>query len=716
MFQKLKFPFVFIFLTLAVLASFLIPAVKVNYNTINYLPDDSKTRIALSKMEEEFGNHGSLYIMVEEVDAEEVTLLQEKLEHDNVQEITFKMKGDKVLFQLLFVHDDYSKESMTAIEDLMKVLTEEEVKYYLDGQSYQTYIFNQMLTEQIIKIILFLIPLVLIILLVMTRSYLEPLLFILTLGISVAINMGTNAFFKEISYMTYMIVPVIQFAVCMDYSIMLLHRYQDCRKEGLVPQKALTKAWKTSLVPIIASSVTTMAGFVAIMFMKYKIGFDIGIVLVKGVAISLITVLFFLPVLILLFDKYLTKTDRRSLFSIIIAKFRERNPNRGLSAFLFKTRFILPFLALALIIAGFIIQRNNNFLYSDTSTTKDMEEIATSREKIDASFGRTNQAVLLVGKDQDTSSLISRIENLAVDGKTYVLETMAYDKQYQKEEILPLLMNHQANPSDLDLLYGLINKNNDKDSISLHELVQLFTLLQDIDVQMSGMQLTTYLNNFADVQLEDVSIFYRLYDRDTFSLLMILEELNKPYSLESLKTLFDGMIKPSYIDLMATTMGKTEFTVKELISSFSVMVTTPQNSTAMAFILQESMSAEQVNGIYALMNREEVSLKCFLEYLTGYLTEQELQVLLSPLDPMAISYVMGAMAANDLLVDGKTTLKDFCVFLDQSGTLSPEQKMAILYLLWQVIEADTNLEKINTLLRSAQGLTVFETWDASSVS
>jgi predicted RND superfamily exporter protein len=714
MFQKLKFPLVFIFLTLGILASFLIPAIKVNYNTINYLPEDSRTRIALSEMEKEFGNHGSLYIMVEEVDTEAVALLESKLEHEYLQEMTYKMNGNRVLFQLLFTHDDYSKESMEAIADLIAVLDAEEVDYYLDGQSYQTYIFNRMLTEQIIKIILFIIPLVLIILLVMTRSYLEPLLFIFTLGISVLINMGTNAFLTEISYMTYMIAPVIQFAVCMDYSIMLLHRYQDCRKEGLLPQKALTKAWKTSLVPIIASSITTIAGFAAIMFMKYRIGFDIGLVLAKGVAISLITVLFFLPVLILLFDKQLTKTDRRSLFSIIIAKFREKNQNRGLSAFLMKTRFILPVLALVLIIAGFIIQRNNDFLYSDTSTTKDMEEIAVSREKIDAAFGRTNQSVLLLAKDYQTTDLISRIENLTFEGKTYVLQILSYDKQYQKAELLPLLRNYQG--VDLDLLYGLINSKQAKETVSLRELVQLLSLLQEIDVPRNGMQLIAYLNNFAEVELEELQLFYQLFDKTEISLLDILEELNRVYSLGELKELFLGMIPASQLDLLAASTGKTDFTIKEIISAFSEMFTSPRNSQSMALLLQDYMQADQVAAFYAFMNRETVSLQEFLEFFTGYFSEQELQAMFTFFEPEMITTIMAAMAANELLVGGKTYIRDFCVFLENYGSLSPEEEAMLLLLYAQVNMAESSLLKMRTLETTNQTITRFGDWDLSSLS
>ena len=286
--------------------------------------------------------------------------------------------------QVVLAESDYSARTQEAIGDIVKRLDEAGYNYYMSGQSYLTYYFNQMVKKQLPRILLIIIPIVFLILTLMTTSFIEPALFAVVTGVAIVLGMGTNIIFPEISYLTYAVSPVLQLALCMDYSIIMLSRYLHYRKQNLSRNEALTKAWKTSLVPVLASSLTTVAGFVAIMFMKYRIGADVGLVLAKAILFSLITVIFMLPALIILFDKLIEKTSHRSFFSLLK---KTEGLKAGYNKYIFRSRFVVPALALVIIGVAFFLQLNTKYIYSDTAPTYDLKEIKESRDNIKDNFG-----------------------------------------------------------------------------------------------------------------------------------------------------------------------------------------------------------------------------------------------------------------------------------------------------------------------------------------
>ncbi|MGL6197439.1 MAG: MMPL family transporter [Lachnospiraceae bacterium] len=168
------------------------------------------------------------------------------------------------------------------------------------------------LGKEIARIMMFVIPLAMLIRFISTPLWVEPLLLLINLGVAILINMGTNIFKAEISSVTYICSSVLQLACSVDYGIFLLDRFAEIRREGVMPFEAMLKAVTSSLTSILSSGLTTVVGFAALIAMRFLIGPEMGIVLSKGIIISLLSTLIFLPCLTLLCCKFIDKTTHRS--------------------------------------------------------------------------------------------------------------------------------------------------------------------------------------------------------------------------------------------------------------------------------------------------------------------------------------------------------------------------------------------------------------------
>jgi len=245
------------------------------------------------------------------------------------------------------------------------------------GPAIDAFRTRQTAASEIFVITLFVAPIFLLILLLSTSSWIEPLLFVMTIGVSILINMGTNIFLGQISYITQASSGLLQFAVTMDYSIFLLHRFGEQRAKGIETKQAMVDALKQSFSAISASSMTTVAGFVALMFMRYGIGFDLGAALAKGVVLSYISVITLLPAFIILFEKLIERTHHRSFMPDL----------RRAATGIIKLKFIMP-IVLILLPVAFLAQDANNFLYGDGAVSE--------KSAIYEVFGDYNPLVLLV--------------------------------------------------------------------------------------------------------------------------------------------------------------------------------------------------------------------------------------------------------------------------------------------------------------------------------
>lgn len=517
MFGRWKYLILAVFAFITIACGIMIPFVNINYDNSKYLPADNKIKEGLDLLESEFGSSGYLLVMVEGVaNAERINELKELISVDDVNHIDYRVKDDKVLMQVVLAESDYSARTQEAIGDIVKRLDEAGYNYYMSGQSYLTYYFNQMVKKQLPRILLIIIPIVFLILTLMTTSFIEPALFAVVTGVAIVLGMGTNIIFPEISYLTYAVSPVLQLALCMDYSIIMFSRYRHYRKQNLSRNEALTKAWKTSLVPVLASSLTTVAGFVAIMFMKYRIGADVGLVLAKAILFSLITVIFMLPALIILFDKLIEKTSHRSFFSLL--KKDRGGLKAGYNKYIFRSRFVVPALALVIIGVAFFLQLNTKYIYSDTAPTYDLKEIKESRDNIKDNFGLSNQAVILIKRDRDIVPLLTGLEELRYEGENYITSVFAYTKQYTKEELKHYLKDYEIDDATLNLLFNYVNGSAPaKTTVSFEEIAALIDIAPGFETELSAIDREAITSQFMSEGYQRVVLTVDLEDESETS-------------------------------------------------------------------------------------------------------------------------------------------------------------------------------------------------------
>ncbi len=396
-----------IFSVLAVAGGLLATRIFVNYDMVDYLPEDAQSTIAISIIEEEFvGDTPNARVMLKDVTIQEALAYKEKLSViPGVSSVSWldDVLGKNVLMTtplefldasiienyyknshaLLSVSIESGQES-AAVNSIYDLVGENGA---VGGDAANAAAFQAMSESEVFAAMAYVIPIILIILILSTTSWIEPLLFLITIGVAVIINMGTFAFFGETSYITQTVTPILQLAVSMDYAIFLLHSFYEYRT-AYEPKEAMRLAMKRALPTVAASAATTVIGFLALLFMRFGIGSDLGIHLAKGVLLSFLSVMIFLPALTLASYKLLDKTKHKSLI-----------PNfHKVSKGLLKIRIPFLILALVVIIPCFLAQSETPYLYG-TGGTAQGSRAETDTSLIEATFGKENPLVLLVPKE-----------------------------------------------------------------------------------------------------------------------------------------------------------------------------------------------------------------------------------------------------------------------------------------------------------------------------
>ncbi|GEN45454.1 efflux RND transporter permease subunit [Alkalibacillus haloalkaliphilus] len=393
--------------------------VHVNYNMMDYLPDDSPSMEATDIMEEEFDEPiGNTRVMVEDVTIPQALAYKEALENiDGVSHIMWlddaldlkvpleMAKTDTVeqyyqdqsaLFSIT-IDEGYEVEAMSAIYDL---IGEDNAA---DGEAADTAMSQEMADQESIYAAALLIPIIIIILVLSTNSWVEPLFFLTAIGISVIINLGTNIFLGEISFVTQSVAPILQLAVSLDYAIFLLHSFSDYRKQVPDPAEAMRLAIKRSFPAIAASATTTFFGFIALTFMNFEIGADLGLNLVKGIVFSFISVMIFLPALTLMFYKWIDKTQHKP----IVPEFK----NVGKRVLKLRVPALI-FVGL-LIVPAFLAQSETTFIYG-VGEQPDTTRLGADEIQIEEQFGENTPMVVLVprGEVAKEEELVYQFEQL----------------------------------------------------------------------------------------------------------------------------------------------------------------------------------------------------------------------------------------------------------------------------------------------------------------
>lgn len=305
---------------------------RINYDMLTYLPKDMETVKGQDMLMEDFGNGGFSIIVTENLKSNQISKIKEEISKvENVsevinvsevlnpnipkemlpKEISKNINNEKANMIAVFFNTSTSDEkTLEAVEKIRKICNE---KAHVSGLSALVLDLKKLSEEEEPKYAAVAVVLSLTAMMLLLDSYLAPVLFLVSIGMAIIYNLGTNLFLGEISYITKSIAAVLQLGVTMDYSIFLWHSYIERKKSGLKDDDAMAKAIDDTLVSVTGSSVTTIAGFLALCFMTYTMGKDLGLVMAKGVVFGVISSITILPVLILSFRKALEKTMHKPL-------------------------------------------------------------------------------------------------------------------------------------------------------------------------------------------------------------------------------------------------------------------------------------------------------------------------------------------------------------------------------------------------------------------
>ncbi len=402
--------------------------VSVNYNMVDYLPEDAQSTKAMEIMEKEFtGSVPDTRVMVTDVSLQEAVSYKERLEAiEGVAEVIWlddvvDLKTPLEMADIEMVESYYKNENAlfsisvrsgdeVAITDTIYELIGDNGA--IAGEAINTATSQKMAGNESMYAAMLLVPIIIFILIISTTSWVEPVFFLTAIGVSVLINLGTNIFIGEVSFVTQSVAPILQLAVSLDYAVFLLHSFAEYRKKTNNPEEAMELAMKKSFPAITASAATTFFGFIALTFMEFEIGSDLGLNLVKGIVLSFISVMVFLPALTLFFYKWMDKTQHKSF----IPSFE------GIGNFVVKLRVPSLLIVLALLVPAFLAQTNTSFTYG-FGELPDHTRAGSDYKRINESFGEITPIVLLVPKGEvaKEEELVAEIE--AMD---YVTSVVSY--------------------------------------------------------------------------------------------------------------------------------------------------------------------------------------------------------------------------------------------------------------------------------------------------
>ena len=394
--------------------------VKVNYDINDYLPESSPSTVSLELMQEEFdGGIPNARIMISDVTIPEALEYKEKLEAvDGVTAVTWLddvvsifvpistldtdtletyYKDNNALFTVTIEED----RRIEAVSSIREIIGEDNA---MTGSAVSTAISTTETVLEVNKISIFTVLFVLVVLVMTTHSWMEPLIVLIGLGLAIVINNGTNLIFGEISFVTNAAGSILQLAVSLDYSVFLLHRFEECRQENPDVKAAMTEALCKSTSSILSSGLTTVIGFLALVLMQFRLGPDLGLALAKGVAISLITVFVFMPSFILLTYKWLDKTRHKDL----LPKF----DLFGKSV----QKMTIPMVCIfvILIIPAYLASNANDYYYGSSNIFGNETQLGSDTAVIESVFGKSDTYVLMVpaGDTATETELSQELNNL----------------------------------------------------------------------------------------------------------------------------------------------------------------------------------------------------------------------------------------------------------------------------------------------------------------
>lgn len=399
----------FIFFAFAVICAFCVVTrnwVEVNDDITAYLDKDSETTRGLEIMDAEFKEYATARVMVANVTYERALELQETIERiPGVHGVEFDDSSShyasaSALFEVTFDGDTTASISESALDDIKDTLSGYDLYVSSDvGNPLEQTIQSEMVIVLIIAVVI-----IIVVLLFTSHTYAEVPVLLITFGAAALLNMGTNYWFGTISYITNSIAVVLQLALAIDYAIILCHRYTE-ERETKDARSAVIAALSKAIPEISASSLTTISGLAALTLMHFRLGYDMGIVLIKAIIMSMISVFFLMPGLLMLFSGLIDKTHHKNFVPKISA----------LGHMAVKTRYVVPPAFILIAVAAFIFSSRCPYVYGySTLDTIKQSEAKIAEKLIDSTFGTENFIAMVVpsGDYEKEKNLISALESI----------------------------------------------------------------------------------------------------------------------------------------------------------------------------------------------------------------------------------------------------------------------------------------------------------------
>ena len=499
-----------ILFVLAIIYSVLcINKVQVNQDITSYLPADSETRQGLSIMDEQFMTYGSAKVMLANVTFNQADSLVDSLENvDGVKEVAFDdssdhFKGTNALFDITFSgtsDEQVSKDALNSVKDIL-----EDYDVYVSTEVGSEESSAESLAKDMNIILVLAVVVIVAVLLLSTKAYLQIPVLLITFGVAAILNMGTNYWFGTISSITNSIAVVLQLALAIDYAIILCDRFME-EHETLDAEEAVKVALSKAIPEISSSSLTTISGMVAMMFMQFRLGYDMGIILVKAIILSLISVFFLMPGVLLIFAKGIDKTHHKCYVPkiTIVGKFAN------------KTKYIIPPLFIICLVFAFMKSNNCQYIYDTSSiVSAKKSESKIAQETIEETFGASNQLVVMVPKGDYESEhkVVKKLQNLDYVTSALALSNVSINDEY--------VLTDKLSPRQFSELVGIDR-----------EVVEVLYMAYAYNQEQYGPVVT----GIDDYDVPIIDMFLFLYDQYKEGYVTLDSNLD-----EKLTTLYDTL-------------------------------------------------------------------------------------------------------------------------------------------------------------------------------
>ncbi|MCR5203042.1 MAG: MMPL family transporter [Lachnospiraceae bacterium] len=437
---------------------------RVNYDLLSYLPESLETVKGQNIMVDEYGMGAFSMIILENMESQDVVKLESKIEKvDHVKKVLSyndfasdslprdmlpnslkkaMFNGDAQIMIAMFDDTTSSDNTMQAITDIRKLCKKQA---FVSGMGGVTTDIKDLVDRELPSYVAIAVILSIILLLIFTDSYVVPFLFLTNIGIAIVYNMGTNFILKDVSYLTKALAAILQLAVTMDYSIFLLESYQHNKtKYGDDRERAMAHAISNTFTSITASSVTTVAGFAALMVMVFKLGANIGVVMIKGVIFGVFSCITILPAIILVFDKVIDKTSHKPLIGSL----------EKLSGFILKHRWIIVVVFAIIFVPAMYGNSHYKVYYNIAKSLPDSLPSAKANKKLEEEFNMKTTHVLMIKRGlsvKDKKELIESVED--VKGVNSVLGINSLVGSTIPESMLPARARDALQSKNYEIMF-----------------------------------------------------------------------------------------------------------------------------------------------------------------------------------------------------------------------------------------------------------------------